>query len=161
VPASMVASRTGRFYICFYTVDAVKKGFVIDPENPTGIYFLSTGYDALVRDPLTDKLYVLDGANVKVWNAGSAMTATFKSKLMRLPTATNIGAIQILSKTYPVTLTMWGDGVQHYTGSVPSDTPVRPPGGWRAEELQFEISCAGRVIALRAASTIPELREAP
>lgn len=156
-PSTMIASRYGRFYVCFYN-DGAKKGFVIDPEQPAGVYFLSTGYDAVYRDPLTDRLYVLDGGDVRRWDTGSAMTATFKSKLIRLPMATAIGAIQVISKVYPVTVTMWGDGTQRYTGSVPSDHPIRPPSGWRAEELQFEVSAAGRVIAVRAAPTVEMLR---
>lgn len=157
VPSTMVASRVDQLYICFYN-DGANKGFVIDPQNPAGIYFLATGYDATYRDPLTDRLYVLDGGNVRRWDTGSALTATFRSKLIRVPAPVNIGVLQVISKVYPVTVTMWGDGVQRYTGSIPSDDPIKPPSGWRADELQFEVSAPGRVIALRAARRVEELR---
>lgn len=157
VPSTMVANRTGRFYIAFYN-DGALKGFVIDPEVPDGIYFLSTGFHAMYRDAVSDRLYVLDGGNIKRWEAGSSMTATFTSKLIQVPAAMNIGALQVVAKGYPVTLTLWGDGVQRYSGSVTSGDSVRPPSGWRAEEIQIQVSAAARVIAVRLAATVDDLR---
>lgn len=158
-PATMVASRYGRFYVCFYTAGSTK-GFVIDPQNPQGIYFLESGYNAAFRDPLTDRLYVLDGANVKRWDAGAAMTATFKSKLVALPQPTNIGAVEVIAKGWPVTVKMWASGVLRYTHTFTGPDQIgRPPGGWETDELQFEVSSAQRVIAVRAALSVDDLRQ--
>ena len=113
----------------------------------------------MYRDALIDRLYILNGGNVSRWDDGGyTLTTTFKSKLFRMPRPENIGAIEVIAKTYPVTVTMWADGTQVYTGSIPSDTPVRTPSGWRGDEIQFEVSATGRVISLRAASTVDELR---
>lgn len=156
-PASMVASRIHGFYVCFYN-DGTTKGFIIDPKNPEGIYFLSTGYHAAFRDPISEKLFVLDGGNVRKWNAGAAMTATFRSKLIELPEPVNIGAIEVVAKGFPVQVKMWADGVLRVDRSVTDGEPIRPPSGWMADRLQFEVSSAERVIALRAAQTIDDLR---
>lgn len=157
-PSTMVAARYGRFYVCFYTQDGSIKGFVLDPSNPSGLYFLSTGYHAAFRDPVSDRLYVLDGANIKRWEAGAAMTATFRSKQIQLPAPINIGAIEVICKGYPVTVTMWADGVQRHTETLTSDRIIRPPGGWEADTLQFEVTSAQRVIAVRAAPSVDDLR---
>jgi hypothetical protein len=70
-------------YVGFYN-DGALKGFVIDPANPLGIYWLATGYSAAYWDPLLRELFVLDGSTLKQWDAGAAlMTATFKSKVYR------------------------------------------------------------------------------
>jgi len=159
-PSTIVAARYERYYFCTYDDGVSKKGFFIDPENPTGIYFLSSGFDAVYRDPLNDRMYLLEGANIKRWNVGSPMTTTFRSKIIRLPSATAISTIQVIANSYPATVTMWADGNQVYSGSIPSSSPVRVPSGWRAEELQFEVSATGRVLSIRAASTMSELRNA-
>lgn len=159
-PSSMIASRYGRFYVCFYN-DGALKGFIIDPQNPQGIYFLSTGYNAVFRDPLSDRLYVLDGANVRRWDAGSALTATFKSKLVQLPSPTNIGAVEVIAKGWPVTVKMWAGGTLRFTRTFTGPDQIgKPSGGWQADEFQLEVSSAQRVIAVRAALTVEDLLQA-
>lgn len=70
-------------YVGFYN-DGALKGFVVDPANPNGIYFLSQGYAAGFWDPLLSALFVLDGSTIKQWDAGADfMTATFKSRVTR------------------------------------------------------------------------------
>ena len=69
--------------IGFYN-DGASKGFVIDPANAQGIYFLSQGYTAAYWDKLLRKLFVLDGSSLKEWNASATfMTATCTSKTYR------------------------------------------------------------------------------
>lgn len=156
-PSTMVATRYQGLYICFYN-DGSSKGFVIDPRNPTGVYFLSDGYDATFRDPLTDRLFVLDGGNVREWNAGSAMTATFKSKLIQMREPMSIGAVEVIAKDFPVTVKMWADGTLRLDRTFDSNVIARPAQGWSAKDnLQFEVSSAERVIAVNAAQTIDDL----
>lgn len=157
-PSTMIAARLEQFYLCFYN-DGSRKGFVIDPMDPSGIYYLSTGYQGVYRDPRTDRVYVLDGANIRRWGAGSALTATFKSKLLRQAMPLNIGAIEVIAKGYPVNVKLYGDGVLRLTQDAPSDDTLRPPGGWEADELQVEVSSSSRVIAVRLARNPDELLE--
>ena len=49
------------------------------------MFFLSQGYSAAYWDQLQRKLFVADGAVIKEWDAGTAMTATFRSKVFRQP----------------------------------------------------------------------------
>ena len=158
-PSTMVAGRVLGLYVCFYNDGAIK-GFVIDPKDPNGIYMLTTGYDAVFRDPLTDRLYVLEGGNIKRWNAGASMTATFRSKTILLPDPVNIGALEVIAKGYPVTVKVWGDGVLRIDRSVPSAEIVRGTPGWVSDQLQFEVSATARVIALRVGETPNDLRRA-
>lgn len=156
-PATMVASRVQGFYVCFYN-DGALKGFVIDPKAPQGIYYLSTGYHAAFRDPVSDRLFVLDGANVKRWDAGAAMTATFKSKLVQTPGPEVMTAVEVIAKSYPVQVKVWADGALVLNQSVASDEPVRPSITKRADQFQVEVSSAARVIAVRLADSVDALR---
>lgn len=159
VPSTMVAGRYQGLYVCFYNDGAIK-GFVFDPSDPSGIYMLTTGYRAVARDPLSDRLYVLDGANVRRWDAGDLMTATFRSKLIQLPNPVNIGALEVIAKGYPVAVRVWGDDVLRIDRSLTTDAIYRGTPGWQADQIQVEVSAAARVIAVRLAESPDDLRRA-
>lgn len=156
-PASMVAGRYNGFYVCSYDDGTGRKGFVLDPKNPAGIYFLTTGFDACAKDPISDKLFVLEGGSIKQWNAGAPLTATFRSKVFELPEPANVGAVEVVAKGWPVQVKVWGDGVLRLDRSVTSGDPVRLPAGWMADQLQLEVSSSARVVAVRMAETIGDL----
>lgn len=158
-PSTIVAGKHRGLYVAFFHDGVSQRGFVIDPKNPQGIYWIADGYDAVFRDPLTDKLFVLDGGNIRVWNTGSALTATFKSRVFATPSPVNIGAVEIVAKGYPVTFTLWADGVQVHQQSVTSEEIVRPPGGYQADKFQVQIESTQRVIAVRMGQNVDELRE--
>lgn len=168
-PETMVAGRYRDNYVCFYTVDGLKKGFVINPHSPSGIYFLSTGYDAMFLDPSIDKLMVLSGVDIKAWNEGAgSMLGQFVSKVFTLESPTNFGALQVVANGYPVTakLRVWTlptaanpQGQQlEYTLAIQSNSPIRPPGGFLASRVQLELSSQYRIIQARIAESMADLR---
>jgi hypothetical protein len=70
-------------YVGFYN-DGALKGFVVDISNPLGFYPLDKGYTTGFYDPLQRALFVLDGATLKEWDAGSTfMTTTWTGKVHR------------------------------------------------------------------------------
>lgn len=160
VPSTIVASRYLGYLVAFYNDGGGLKGFVLDPANPEGIYWLSTGYNAVHRDPLQDKLYVLAGTNIQLWNvvASGKMTASFTSKRMRMEGPFNVGALEVIAKTYPVSVQLYADGALWCTLSVPDDTPVRPPSGKEAQSWQVKVTLAGTLTAVRLAASVDDLK---
>ena len=160
VPSTIVASRYLGFIIASYNDGSGLKGFVIDPMNPTGIYWLSTGYNAMHRDPLSDKLYVLSGTNIMLWNVAAAglMTASFRSKRQQQPVPISIGAVEVIASTYPATVAIYADGSLWHTQTVSSNTPIRPPRK-NATDWACSVSTAGRVIAVRLAQSVQDLAQ--
>lgn len=161
VPSTIVASRYLGYLVAFYNDGSGFRGFVLDPANPGAIYWLPVGYSAVFRDPLQDKLYGLVGTNIQLFNVASAglMTAIFTTKRIRMESPFNIGAIEVIAKAYPVSITVYGDGNLLYALSVPSDTPVRPPGGAECQSWQVKVALAGRVIAIRLAASVDDLKQ--
>lgn len=149
-------------YIGFYSPSAgVRKGFVLDPANPRGVCFLDFGVDALYVDELQDALYVLDGVNVQKWDAGAALTATFKSKPQRLPRPVpGFACAELRADAYPVTFKLYADGVLKHSQSVTSGAPFRLPGGYHAQDWQVEIVTTQAVQGLALAHSMQELAEA-
>ena len=159
-PSSIMGCMFERRYFGFYTVGGSRKGFVMDPANPSGVYFLDFGVDAVYGDDLQDALYVLDGVSVKKWDASSALTVTFKSKLHRLPKpACAFAVAEVTSDAYPVTFKLYADGVLRHTQTVASAAPFRLPGGYHAQTAQMEVSGTAAVQGVAVAHSMAELAQ--
>lgn len=181
-PSTMVAACYQGAYVCFYTdAGSVRRGFIIDPLNPTGVYFLSTGYDAVYFDELQDQLYVVSGANVQKWDAGAAaMTAIFKSKVFTTAIG-NFAAMRVTADQYPATVTVdagpftsaeltaltaaiAGSSANgtflSFSVTAASADAVRMPAGFAATNWQLTVSTTGPVQAVEMASSMTELRDA-
>jgi hypothetical protein len=147
-PSSIVGCMYERRYLGFYTVAGVRKGFVMDPMNPGGLYFMDFGVDALYLDSLQDTLYVLDGVNVQKWDASNTFkTATFRGKLNQLPKPMcDFACAEVIAESYPVTFSLYTDGALKYTCQVADKNPFRLPSGRHCQTAQIEVSTTGAAI---------------
>lgn len=160
VPSTIKGCMYEGRYFGFYN-DGTRKCFVYDPANPDGLYFLDFGVDALHLDDLQDALYVLDGVNVQKWDAGSAKTVTFKSKLFKMPKPTQgFACAEVVADTYPVTFKLYADGVLKHTQSVASNNPFRLPAGYMAQTFQMEVSGTSAIQGVAAAHSMQEIKQA-
>ncbi|MDB5895447.1 MAG: hypothetical protein JWQ88_2978 [Rhodoferax sp.] len=183
-PAGMVAAMYEGSYICFFTdAGAVRRGFLIDPLAPAGIYYLDTGYAAVFFDLLQDHLYVLDAAgSIKKWDAGAAlMTARFVSKVWQAP-LTNFAAGRVVADLWPVTVEVTAGPLTaaqvtalvarmpavlsapttttlKYTKIVVNRKPFRLPSGFTATDWQIGVSSAGPVQQVAIASAMGEFEQ--
>lgn len=147
-PSTMVATDLDGMYLCSYDL-AGRKSLLIDPRKTDGWYFCSVGFSAAYRDPIADQVFVLNGTNIQKWNAGSSLTATAKSKVMRTSRPTCFSFAQVVADSYPVTLSMWAQGTQRLNAySVTSARPFRLPAGFLADEWQVEIGTTGAAVQL-------------
>jgi hypothetical protein len=138
----------------------VRKGFAIDVREPRGIYFMDQGFSAAHLDKLRDAVYILDGANVRKWDvAASFMTAKFVSKTFRAVRRVSICAVEVIARTWPVTVKIYGDGTLRDTRTITDLKPVTMKGGTPALEWVFELQTAGALIGMAAAPTLAELRQ--
>lgn len=181
-PDTMVAGIYEGSYICFYTdAGSVRRGFLVDPLSPTGLYFLDAGYEALYFDLLQDALYVLTtGGSVQKWDAGAAlMTAKFVSKVWQVP-STNFAAAKVVADGWPVTVEVTAGPLEpdqvialvarmpgalsaptattlKFTKVVTSRKPFRLPTGFLAQDWQIGASSTSPMQMLAIASSMEEL----
>ena len=157
-PSSIKACMYERRYLATYTVGGVRKGFVIDPANASGMYFLDFGFDALYLDDLQDALFVLDGINIQKWDSGAAKTVTFKSKLFKLPKPTQAFACaEVVADAYPVTFKLYADGALRHTQTVLDANPFRLPAGYYAMTYQIQVETTGAIQGAAMAHSMREL----
>jgi hypothetical protein len=182
-PSSIVGQMYEGLYFGSYDDGSGRKGFMIDPMNPTGIFFLDTGYEAMHFDELQDQLYVLDGTQIKRWDAGSTfMTAKFRTKVHQAPSALSFSCAEVVADAYPLTLRVEALGLQasevsavlaavqsglvsaptptslRYTATVMGRDGFRLPGGFTAPDWQIEIESATPVQEVSVATSMAELK---
>lgn len=159
-PSSIQGAVYERRYFGFYTVGGVRKGFIYDFSNPQGMYFLDFGCDALHMDDLQDVLFILDGGNVKKWDAGSALTVTAKSKSYKMPKPIQaFSCAEVVADTYPVTFKLYADDTLKHTQTVTANEPFRLPGGYYFQSCQVEVSGAYAVQGVAVAHSMEELSQ--
>lgn len=155
-PATIIGKMYEGLYFGSYDDGSGRKGFMVDPGNDGGVYFMDAGYEALYFDELQDQLYVLDGTQVKRWDAGSRMTVRARSKEYALPRPVNFSTAEVVADAYPVQLRVFADGVQRLAKSVPSREPFRLPGGFMARDWQLEVEGAHAVQSVALANSMQE-----
>lgn len=159
-PATITGKMYEGLYFGSYLVGGVRKGFLIDPMNPTGIYPLEAGYESSHFDELKDQLYVLDGENIKRWDAASTfLTVTAKSKVWSMPYPLNMAVIQIVADSFPVQMKVFADSVQRANVSVTGPDPQWMPSGYTARDWQVEAVTAGALQGVAIATTIEEIKQ--
>jgi hypothetical protein len=165
VPTTITGFHWGGLYIGSYSTDGgtTRKGFIVNPgaQSP-GMYFMDTGYDVAFFDKLANQLFVYNNSTgvIGKWDSGSTfMNATFRSKTFRSPRPINYAAGIVIADTYPVTVTIFADGVQKFQSSIASRGAFRLPSGFTARDWQVEVQTQGQVQLVELATAIQELRQ--
>jgi hypothetical protein len=168
-PSTLVAGRFNGMYVGSYELLGVRRSIMVDPlanpADPIGLWFSDSGFTACHNDELSDNLYVLNSGSVQKWDAGTVQTATFDSRTERLARPESMVWGQVLASAYPVTLSVWSDGVLALNAaSVTSSKPFRIARGHRGHEWKIRISvtgASGAVQSVALAGSIQELKQVP
>lgn len=161
-PDTMVAARWGRYYVCSFAGTSpagAGHAFIIDPLNPTGVWYLSTGFDAAYYDPLADALFLLEGGNVRKFAAANTkLTAKAVSRKNQQPKPVNYGWLKVEADTYPVTVKVTADGTTR-TYTAADNLAFALDNDFTAFQWQLEADvAAGDVEAARLGRTAGQLK---
>jgi hypothetical protein len=110
-PRSIIASNYEGAYMGSYLAGETRVGFFIDPLNPTGIYFTDIPAEAVYFDEFQDQLFIMHQGNIKRWDTGDKLLATFGSKTYRTPVPTSFACAKVIADSYPVSVTFYCDNV--------------------------------------------------
>lgn len=115
-------------------------------------------------DPANEKLYVIldTGAarNLYEFDAGSALTMTWKSKIFRT-VPLNFSSFKLTGETGTSSVMIYGDGTGIFAEAqtVTHGTPIRLPGGKRIQEYEVQISGTKRWHSWGLAQAMGDLRD--
>jgi hypothetical protein len=154
-PESIYGYHHDNKYIGFYNNDTDSGSFVFDFD--TKQFAMHELYTPIAFQSLrNDKLYVLDGANIKPWQEGNDLNYEWKSKLFTAPRPTNFGSVQVEAEAYPVTFKVYVDGALLHTQSVASRLPFRLP-ATQGRDWQFVVTGSEEIFSVAMATTMSEL----
>lgn len=156
-PSSIIGAMYEGLYFGSYLDGSTRRGFMIDPQSPQGIFFLDVGYVAMHFDELKDQLYVLDGTSIQKWDTGEPFMYLFRSKVFKVPKPTNFAISEVVADSYPITFRLYADGVLKHTKTVASRNPFRLPSGFLAMDWQIEIEGTDAVQSAAIATSVAEL----
>jgi len=140
-------------------------GVIIFDPNDDSVGF-SVGDDqanAVYLKRETGTLYIADLDTIYEWEgAGTDMTATWRSGVIRLPRKVNLGAVLIEAETYANTIFKLFADIDGATTlivsfNVTDGEPVRLPGGYLSNLFQIEIVTTDRVNSVSVAESIFDL----
>jgi hypothetical protein len=158
-PASMDAYLyNGRVHIVhasgMLVLDLTGQGAVLTTSNLNAASAFSGGY----YDPSTDTLYVAQGNSIARFDRGSPLTATWRSKLFRLPWAQSMAVGQVIAASYPVTIRVYANGQLRASQVVTGDQHFTLPGGFRARDWEIEVEASVEVSEVNLATSAAELK---
>jgi hypothetical protein len=155
-PSSIHAYQQDMKYVAFYTVGGVTGGFIFDLT--TGQMILHTLYaTAGYNDLQADKLYTaFSDRTVKIWQAGAALSYTWKSKKFTMPKVMGFSCAQVEAEAYPVTAKIYSDNVLVHTQTVTSRAPFRLP-ATPGLDWEFQIEGNTEVFNIIMAQSVTEL----
>ena len=160
-PSSLIASQWDNKYVGFCEAVGGDIGFIYDPTNNDLSTFSLGMAEAVYYDPPTGNLYVkMEGeAAVRLFNAGSPLTYTWKSRVYRLAKPTSFAAGQVFADAYPLTVKVYADGLLYHTQTVTSESPFRLPSVGMYSKWEAEIIGDVSVNCVFLAETVKELKQ--
>jgi hypothetical protein len=169
-PSTMVgAVYDGRAVLLYDSGSAVYKALVIDPlDFERGLLTFQAASGSLgnvaLSDLDSDLLYFVIGGVIKSWDSDdeNPLTATWKSKKFPLTRKVNMSVLQVRA-TFPgtVTVKVYADGTLKATMAVTSETPVRLPTGFLADEWELQAEATIPWSELTMATSMGALRALP
>lgn len=163
-PSSMVAAvHESRYHVMYQTVGGTR-GWLIFDFSGQGATFTTTNLNtttavtALYTDIRSDTLYMAQGTNIVRFDAGSALTYTWRSKTFRAPYAMNFSKAQVVASAYPVTFKLYGDGALKFTKSVTEGNLFHLPSGYRALDYQIELTGTADITQVSVTTSAGEMR---
>lgn len=164
VPSSMECYLYNRRIHVFYTAAGNTRGCLIFDLSGQGAALTtsdiaaSTAITAGYYNAKTDLLYLAQGGNIVRFDQGSALTATWRSKVFRLAHPQNMRVGQVRAATYPVTLKIYADGALKHTQTVTDSDHFVLPSGFRGIDWEFQVEASAEVSEVNLATSIGELQ---
>jgi hypothetical protein len=129
-PSTLLAFNWEQWYLGFYDDGSVQRALLIDPFGPElGVQYIDKYATGGYKDIEEDLLYLIINDEIEIWDQGSKLEFTWKSKPVYTPHAVNMAAAKVIADDYPITVKFYVDDVKRYTRIVDSEFAFRLPGG--------------------------------
>jgi len=124
-----------------------------------GFEFYDTQADGGYFDVSEDALYLIQGADIVQWGAGSAQTFTWRSRKHEIPPGSaSFTCGKVIAYDYPVQLRVYADGQTILDQAITSPQMFRMPAGYAlARDWEVELSGVNETASVQLATSPGEL----
>lgn len=156
-PESISGYEMDGHYIATYNTGTETGSLIFKFGDDASFVKSSVYFTAAYQEKARDALYIVQENAVKKWDAGSALTMTWRSKVWRFPMDVAMNCARVEALNYPVTFRLYANGVQRGSDvAVNSAAPFRLPPG-RAHTYEVQVSGTNAVTAVHIATSMKEL----
>lgn len=116
-------------YFAFYDNGVEQGALIVQPsKGDAGLVKLNLWGTALFADPLTDRLLVVDGADIKAFDEGSPLTIRWTSREWFFARLTGFSCVRVIARSYVnIRVHLIVDGVELFDIEVTSSQMLRTP----------------------------------
>ena len=163
VPSSIDGYTIDDRYYAFYDTGSVQACLIFSFGTNPGVVACDQYVTAGYNDERNDALFVVQRVSttntLKEWNTGTAMTATWRSKDYRYHSGVCMARAKVTAAAYPVTFTIYYDGVAQTPLTVANGLPFAVQAG-RAYTVSYKIDATVKITSVRVATSVKELGDA-
>ena len=155
-PESIHAYQTDLKYVGFYDTGIVQGGFIYDFKSGQFIthnIYATAGYTDIQQDKL---FLAFSDKALKIWNAGSALSYTWKSKKFTMVYPLSFNCAQVEAESYSFTAKFYAGGSLVHTQTVANRNPFRLP-AVTARDWEIQIEGATEIFSIDLAQSVAEL----
>lgn len=142
-------------YVAFYDTGVTQGGFIYDGSSgsfTTHNMFATAGYNDLKNDAL----YLSVNNDLHKWDSGSALTYTWRSKKYTFPDLVAFTCFRVNAESYPITFSIYRDGVIYHTQTISDSEIKRLPGGY-GHDYEIELTGQGEVYSVQVGQSPREI----
>lgn len=160
VPSSIDGYAIDGRYYAFYDTGVTQACLIFSFGQDAGMVKCDQYVTAAYSEERSDTLFVVQRVSttntLKEWNAGTAMTVTWRRGDSRFHSGVCMSRAKVIASAYPVTFTLYRDGVAASPHSVLNSLPFPLPDG-RAYSISYQITSTVKVTSVRIATSAKEL----
>lgn len=154
-PESIKAYAYENRYIAFFDNGTSQGGFIYDMQSNTFTthdMFATAGYSDLKNDTL----FLSVDDDLHKWDSGNILSYQWKSKKFTFPDLIAFTCFRVSAEAYPITFTLYRDGVIQHTEAVTDREIRRLPGGY-GRDYEIELTGQGEVFSVQVGQSPREL----
>lgn len=155
-PDSIHAYRESDRYLAFYDDGVTQGSFAFSAAR--GFEFMTGWASAAYYGSQEDVLYLTNGALLDKFDRGEGRIYTYRSEIHEVQPGTSFSCIKVMADSYPVSVSLYADGVLAFTVPVISSVAQRLPAGFSyTREWEIEVNSSIEVFSIQIASSPSEL----
>lgn len=140
-PSSFTSVQLDNRYIAFFNNGTKQAALVFTFGTNASVVEVNQPASAVFQEKGTGKLFIVQSnTSVRKWDAGAALTWTWRSKKYRLGAPVSFAVAKVMAAAYPLTFRLYRNGTLIHTEAVANSYSFKLPGDDESDLYEYEMS---------------------